>query len=54
MKRAILSLITIILLLSMCINAFAYCESFERTGKHINAAYVSDVHTPQGQPCAPK
>ena len=45
MKRAILSLITIILLLSMCINAFAYCESFERTGKHINAAYVSDVHS---------
>ena len=51
MKRAILSLITIILLLSMCINAFAYCESFERTGKHINVAYVSDVHTPQGHQC---
>ena len=48
MKKGILSLIAIILLLSICINALAYCESYNLTGKHMNASYISDVHTSQG------
>ena len=51
MKRAILSLITIILLLSICINTYAECDTFNRTGKHMNVPYTSDVHTPQGHQC---
>ncbi|MDD3092907.1 MAG: hypothetical protein PHV04_02160, partial [Clostridia bacterium] len=48
MKKGILSLITIILLLSICTNALAYCETYELTGEHMNASYISDEHTSRG------
>lgn len=48
MKRNILILTTLILLLTLCLKANAFCESFEYTGRHMNSPYASLEHTSMG------